>query len=87
MGGDSGIFPMPLPVVIQWNICAIWGCLLETPLLILRALPQPRPTTGMSTSTPTCTWLATTVATAMCAKLCRPGPTQPPSSRSEAPPT
>ena len=31
--GLSGIFLMPLPVVIQWNICAIWSRLLETPLL------------------------------------------------------
>ncbi|XP_049499244.1 menin isoform X2 [Panthera uncia] len=52
-----------------------------------RALPRPRPTTGMSTSTPTCTWLATTVATATCAKPCRPGLTRPLSSRSEDPPT
>lgn len=48
-----------------------------------RASPRPRPTTGMNTSTPTCTWRATTVATATCAKPCRPGPTQPPSSKSE----
>lgn len=67
-GGDSGIFLMPLPVVIQWNIVPSGAASLRPLCSILRALPQLRPTTGMSTSTPTCTWLATTVATAMCAE-------------------
>lgn len=86
---DSGILP------ISHSGCDLMGHSCQTVRLgaaslralcsIPRALPQPRLTTGMSTSTPTCTWLATTVATAMFVKPCRPGPTRPLSSRSEDP--